>query len=52
MRRPADTRNSLEHARNVFAEALRREPAGPYADHYRRALANVDARLQQMGRGQ
>lgn len=36
---------ALEHARGVFRDKLIKEPNGPYADHYRRALEYVERRI-------
>jgi hypothetical protein len=41
----ADSRHSLEYARNVWRGQLQDNPDGPYADHYRRALADVERRI-------
>ncbi len=45
MRRPADTPLALQHAISLWRAALRLAPDGLYAEQYRRALADAEARL-------
>jgi len=48
----AENLTALEYARNTFRESLRRDPAGPYAEHYERALAYVEHRIRQTTKGE
>jgi hypothetical protein len=50
MRRAAETPASLAYARNVWREALARNPDDPHAPLYRRALEDVERQIRMLER--
>ena len=52
MRRPAETPASLAYARNVWREALARNPDDPNAPLYRRALEDVERQIRMLAETQ